>query len=176
MRPTLRHWAVLFSVIGLVLAADQLTKLYIESALAPGQTVVPIPALGDYFRIVRSHNTGAAFGFLPDAGWLFSIIAVAVSIGMLIAHRRMPAGDWGKRLAMGLVIGGALGNVIDRIRIDHVIDFINYRIPGVISNVSNIADHGIVGGVILLLILSWRSADDSPARATINTDHTPESE
>lgn len=176
MRPSLRHWAVLLAVIGLVLAADQLTKLYIESTLAPGQTVIPIPALGDYFRIVRSHNTGAAFGFLPDAGWLFSIIAVVVSIGMLVAHYRMPAGDWGKRLAMGLVIGGALGNVIDRIRIEHVIDFINYRIPGVISNVSNIADHGIVVGVILLLILSWRSADDSPARATMDTEHTPESE
>lgn len=164
MRPTFRHWAVLLAAIGIVLAADQLTKLYIESALAPGQTVVPIPALGDYFRIVRSHNTGAAFGFLPDAGWLFSIIAVIVSIGMLFAHGRMPAGDWGKRLGMGLLIGGALGNVLDRVRLDHVIDFINYRIPGVISNVSNIADHGIVGGVILLLILSWRSADDTAAQ------------
>jgi signal peptidase II len=176
MRPTFKHWAVLLAVIGLVLAADQLTKLYIESALAPGQTVIPIPALGDYFRIVRSHNTGAAFGFLPDAGWLFSIIAVIVSIGMLVAHARMPAGDWGKRLAMGLLIGGALGNVIDRIRIDHVIDFINYRIPGLISNVSNIADHGIVGGVILLLILSWRSADDSPVRASMDTEKRPENE
>jgi signal peptidase II len=175
MRPTLRHWAALFIVIGVVLAVDQLTKLYIESSLAPGQTVIPIPALGDYFRIVRSHNTGAAFGFLPDAGWLFSIIAVIVSIGMLIAHTRMPGGDWGKRLAMGLLIGGALGNVLDRIRVDHVIDFINYRIPGVISNVSNIADHGIVGGVILLLILSWRSADDSPAPAA-DTANPPESE
>src|SRR5690606_31330376 len=119
MRPTLRHWAVLFTVIGLVLAADQLSKLYIESALAPGQTVVPIPVLSDYFRIVLSHNTGAAFGFLPDAGWLFSIIAVCVSIGMLVAHQRMPAGEWGKRLAMGLVIGGALGNVIDRLRLEY---------------------------------------------------------
>ena len=176
MRPTLKHWAILFAVIGLVLAADQLTKLYIESAIAPGQTVIPIPALGDYFRIVRSHNTGAAFGLLPDAGWLFSIIAVIVSIGMVVAHGRMPAADWGKRLAMGLVIGGALGNVIDRVRIDHVIDFINYRIPGVISNVSNIADHGVVGGVILLLILSWRSADDSPVRAAVDSEHQPENE
>ena len=176
MRPTLKHWVILLGTIGLVLAADQLTKRYIESALAPGQTVIPIPALSDYFRIVRSHNTGAAFGFLPDAGWLFSIIAICVSIGMLLAHTRMPAADWSKRLAMGLIIGGALGNVIDRLRIDYVIDFINYRIPGVISNVSNIADHGVVGGVILLLILSWRSADDSPARAPVDTEHTTEHE
>lgn len=176
MRPTLKHWAVLLIVIGLVLAADQLTKLYIESTLAPGQTVVPIPALGDYFRIVRSHNTGAAFGFLPDAGWLFSIVAVGVSIGMLVVHARMPAADWGKRIAMGLLVGGALGNVIDRVRLEHVIDFINYRIPGVISNVSNVADHGVVGGVILLLILSWRSADDTSARAAIDTEQRPENE
>lgn len=176
MRSTFKHWIVLFAVIGLVLTADQLTKLYVESALAPGQTIVPIPALGDYFRIVRSHNTGAAFGFLPDAGWLFSIIAVAVSIGMLVAHRRTPASDWGKRVAMGLVIGGALGNVIDRVRIDHVIDFINYRIPGVVSNVSNLADHGIVGGVILLLILSWRSADETPLPETVGSEQKPENE
>ena len=103
MRPTLRHWAVLFSVIGLVLAADQLTKLYIESALAPGQTVIPIPALGDYFRIVRSHNTGAAFGFLPDAGWLFSIIAVGgsahfrqgdSSVVATVNDPYLPEGEW----------------------------------------------------------------------------------
>lgn len=174
MRPTFKQWAMLLAVIGGVLAVDQWSKLYIESVLAPGQTVLPIPALGDYFRIVRSHNTGAAFGFLPDAGWLFGLIAVGVSIGMLVAHARMPSGDWGKRLAMGLIIGGALGNVIDRLRIDHVIDFINYRIPGLFSNVSNIADHGIVGGVILLLILSWRSADKAAAHAAAADEQPPE--
>ena len=60
------------------------------------------------------------------------------------------------RIATGLICGGALGNAVDRIRHEHVVDFIHYQIPGVISNVSNLADHAIVFGVALILIESWR--------------------
>lgn len=170
MRPRAAHWAALLLVIGLVLAVDQAAKTLIESRLAPGEMALPIPAISDYFRIVRSHNTGAAFGLLPGAGGLFSVIAVGVSVAMLVAHARMPAGAWGKRLAMGLVAAGALGNVIDRVRVGYVIDFINYRIPGVISNVSNLADHAIVIGIIALLIMTWRRADEADAAS----EPTPE--
>lgn len=162
MRPTRIHWAVLITIVGMILAVDQATKMLVESRLAPGETIAPIAALSEFFRITHSQNTGAAFGLLPQFGDIISVIAVCVSIGMVVAHARMPAGQWGKRIAMALVIGGALGNVIDRLRVGYVIDFINYRIPGVISNVSNLADHAIVLGVILLLILTWRVAETTP--------------
>ncbi|MBK8138776.1 MAG: signal peptidase II [Chloroflexi bacterium] len=161
MRPTWRHWAVLLAIAGLILAVDQTTKQLIETRLAPGETIMPIGALSDYFRLTHSQNTGAAFGLLPQFGDVISVIAVGMSIAMLVAHGRMASDQWGKRVAMGMVIGGALGNVIDRVRVGHVIDFINYRIPGVISNVSNLADHAIVLGVIVLLILTWRTADEA---------------
>lgn len=159
-RPTLRHWAVFLGLIAAIIALDQAAKALIVSRIAPGQTVVVIEPLADFFRLTYSQNTGAAFGMLPSAGWVFSLIAVTVSIVMVIAHARMDRAAWGKRLAMAFIIGGALGNVIDRVRFDYVIDFINYRIPGVISNVSNIADHAIVGGVIALLVITWRADDE----------------
>lgn len=161
-RPALRHWAVFLGLIAAIIAADQIVKALIVARLAPGQTVVVIEPLADFFRLTYSQNTGAAFGMLPSAGWVFSIIAVGVSLVMLIAHARMDRAAWGRRLAMAFIIGGALGNVVDRVRFDYVIDFINYRIPGVISNVSNLADHAIVAGVIALLIITWR-AEDEPA-------------
>lgn len=164
MRPHFRHWAALLGLIALILLADQATKIIVASQLAPGQTVIPIPFLSDFFRITYSQNTGAAFGLLPQLGGAFSIAAVIVSIGLLFAHHKMPAGAWGRRISIALIIGGALGNVIDRVRIGYVIDFINYRIPDLISNVSNIADHAIVFGVILMLILTWNEEED-PAPA-----------
>lgn len=163
MRPTWRHWAVLLVIAGAILAVDQITKQLIETRLAPGETITPIGVLSDYFRLTYSQNTGAAFGLLPQFGDVISVVAVGMSIGMLVAHGRMASDQWGKRAAMGMVIGGALGNVIDRVRVGHVIDFINYRIPGVISNVSNLADHAIVLGVIVLLILTWRTTDETAA-------------
>lgn len=166
MRPGFKQWAVLFIVAAVVLAADQATKLMIEARLAPGETIIPIPALSDFFRIIHSQNTGAAFGLLPQFGGAFSIIAVLVSIGIVVVHSRMPAAAWGRRIAMGMLIGGALGNVIDRLRVEYVIDFINYRVPGVISNVSNLADHAVVIGVVALLIMTWRTADEVESNAS----------
>ncbi|MBK9124376.1 MAG: signal peptidase II [Chloroflexi bacterium] len=174
-RPALRHWTVFLGLIAAIIAVDQIAKALIIARIAPGQTVVVIEPLADFFRLTFSQNTGAAFGMLPSAGWVFSVIAVSVSIVMLIAHARMDRAAWGKRLAMAFIIGGALGNVIDRVRFDYVIDFINYRIPGVISNVSNIADHAIVAGVIALLIITWRAEDEKDAtQAAVPPTDTPD--
>jgi signal peptidase II len=113
---------------------------------------VPIPALGDFFRIIRSFNTGAAFGIFAEASDIFLVIAVVVVVVMLFFYPRIPRGQWLLRFGMGLIVGGAVGNAIDRLIYGHVVDFINYRIPNVLSNVSNLADHAITIGVILILI------------------------
>ena len=174
LRPNARHWAALLLLAGAALAIDQWSKAAIIARLYPGETVIPIPALGEVFRIVRSQNTGAAFGMFSGAGDIFSIIAVVAVIGMLIVHGRSAAGAWTQRIGMGLVMGGALGNVIDRLQHGHVVDFINYRIPGVISNVSNLADHAIVGGVLILVWLSWKTPDAPLAPVTQESPPTPE--
>lgn len=161
-RPSLIHWVVLFTLAGAALALDQLSKAVIIARLYPGETVIPMPALGEFFRIVRSQNTGAAFGMFSGAGDIFSVIAVIAVIGMTVVHGRSPAGAWAQRIGMGLVMGGAIGNVVDRLQHGHVIDFINYRIPGVISNVSNLADHAIVVGVLILVWVSWKTPVPTP--------------
>ena len=161
-RPTLKHWAVLIALAAATLAIDQFSKAAIIARLYPGETVIPIPALGEVFRIVRSQNTGAAFGMFSGAGDIFTVIALIAVVGMLVAHWRSPASAWAQRIGMALVMGGALGNVVDRLQYGHVVDFINYRIPGVLSNVSNLADHAVVGGVFVLVWLSWRASPESP--------------
>lgn len=156
MSRTLRNWIVLLGMIVTVLAADQVSKHLIIDRLAIGETRQPIPALSPFFQVTRSYNVGAAFGFLPQAGDLFLIVAVVVVIGMLYFYPRLPQEAWPTRLALGLICGGALGNALDRLQFGHVIDFIHYQIPGLISNVSNLADHAIVFGVIVVLLDSWR--------------------
>lgn len=151
-----RRWITLFSIIAAVLAVDQITKRIVVDTLRLGESRQPVPALADFFQITRSENSGAAFGVLSNAGDLFLVIAVIVSVVLIGYYRRLPDGVPLTRIGIGLVIGGALGNALDRIEYGAVVDFIHYQIPGVISNVSNLADHAIVFGVIILFVDSWR--------------------
>lgn len=156
LMPQLRRWSVLILVISVVLLVDQASKSLIMSRLVYGESIQPIPALSPFFQITYTENRGAAFGFLPQAGDLFLIIAFVVMIAMLFLYPRLQPNAWGARIAVGLICGGALGNALDRLQHGAVIDFIHYQIPGVISNVSNLADHAIVIGVLTMLIESWR--------------------
>jgi signal peptidase II len=168
MSPSLRRWLLLFAVIGLVLALDQLSKQIVIRNLLIGQTV---PVLAPLFSITYSENTGAAFGFLPQSGDIFLIFAVVIITALLIFYPRIPADDWLTRIGIALVCGGALGNAIDRLSHGAVIDFVHLQIPGVISNVSNFADHAIVLGVFLILIQSWRA--DSRKKKEANLTPQP---
>ncbi|MBZ0280460.1 MAG: signal peptidase II [Anaerolineae bacterium] len=150
-----RRWLQFALIVAGVLVFDQVTKRLIVEGLRVGETRRLIPALSPFFQITYSQNTGASFGFLPQAGDLFLLIALVVVIGMFIFYPRIPAEARITRLATAMICGGALGNALDRIEYGHVVDFIHYQIPGVISNVSNLADHAIVLGVILIFIESW---------------------
>lgn len=152
-----RRWLLALALITGVLALDLVSKKLITDNLILGEQREPIPALSSYFQITLSYNTGAAFGILPQAGNIILIIAVVVVAGMLLFYNRIPDNAPVTRIATGLIVGGALGNAIDRIQHGHVIDFIHYSLPQLdLSNVSNLADHAIVLGVILVLIDSWR--------------------
>ncbi len=156
MNPTLRRWLRLLVIVAMVLAVDQITKRLVVDNMILGETRRIIPFLSPLFQIVRSHNTGASFGLLPWAGDIFTVIALIVVCVLVYMYPRIPDEKRLAWLATGLIVGGALGNVLDRLSYGYVVDFINYQIPGVISNVSNLADHAIVLGVILFFISSWR--------------------
>jgi signal peptidase II len=148
----IKYWMLLLVTVAVTLTIDQITKQWVVTNLIMYESIEPIPAIGAFFRITRSFNTGAAFGLLSNASDIFLVIAVVIVAAMFWFYPRLPDGRWHVRVAMGLVAGGALGNAIDRLVYGHVVDFVNLRIPGVFSNVSNLADHAIVGGVLVIMI------------------------
>jgi signal peptidase II len=148
---------VLLGAAVVVFAIDQLTKAWIVAHLSLGETLTPIPAIGQYLALTRSLNTGAAFSILPQAGDLFLLIALAMIIGIIILYPRMAEGHWLERVAYGLLLGGVAGNAVDRIRLGYVVDFVLLQVKPLISNVSNLADHAIVIGILLLFVSQWQS-------------------
>lgn len=147
--------AMLFVIALVALLADQLTKRAVEATLSFGE-VMEIPGLSPYLTLTHSQNTGAAFSILQDANVF--IIIVAIVVGLLIVYYapRLPAEDWVSRVGLGLQFGGAMGNLVDRLRQGWVTDFIHPQIPqiGFDWPVSNIADICIVGGAIILIVSS----------------------
>lgn len=139
-------WLIV-SVVVIVL--DQLSKAWVLSSL-PEYTAIPV--IEGFWNWYRTYNTGAAFSFLSDAGgwqkYFFVVLAVAIS-GLLAAWlRRTARGDWKTALPYALVIGGALGNVIDRLLHGHVVDFIQWHWQEHYWPAFNLADSAIVAGAV----------------------------
>ncbi|PIQ83320.1 MAG: signal peptidase II [Candidatus Omnitrophica bacterium CG11_big_fil_rev_8_21_14_0_20_63_9] len=136
-------------VSGLVLAADQLTKAIVLDRLPPSE---PLPVLPPVLYFTYIHNTGAAFGLFKGQQLLFIIVSLAVIawMGWELAARAKPplVMRWG----CALVLGGAIGNLIDRLRFGYVVDFIDLRVWPVF----NIGDSAITIGVGLLLLHAFR--------------------
>jgi signal peptidase II len=142
----------------LVIALDQITKGAIEHSLGLYQSIIVLPVLD----ITRAHNTGAAFSFLAgEAGWqrwLFTVLAIGVSVALVLWLKRI---DFQARVlaaAVALILGGALGNVIDRLRLGHVIDFIHVHWGEHYFPAFNVADSAITIGAALLLLDAWLEA------------------
>jgi len=136
-----------------VMALDQWTKWLIVDRLEEFQQIVLLPVL----EIMRLHNTGAAFSFLSNASgwqrWVFVGLGVAVSVGILVWLRRLPAKGQGMLAAgLSLIVGGALGNVIDRVLHGHVIDFIRVHYDAHYFPAFNVADSAITIGAALIVL------------------------
>ncbi|UST99899.1 MULTISPECIES: signal peptidase II [Pseudomonas] len=143
----------------LVLVIDQASKFYFESKLEMFQQIVIIP---DLFSWTLAYNTGAAFSFLADSSgwqrWLFALIAIVVSAVLVVWLKRLGRNETWLAVALALVLGGALGNLYDRIALGHVIDFIlvhwqnRWYFPAF-----NIADSAITVGAIMLALDMFKS-------------------
>ena len=142
-------WLLLSAMVVLI---DQLTKSYITSHYGEFEFTTVLPILD----ITRMHNVGAAFSFLAGASgwqrWLFIALAVGVSIAIVVWLFRMPASKVLLAAGLSLVLGGAIGNVIDRIRLGHVIDFIHFHWDRAYFPAFNVADSAITVGAALLLL------------------------
>lgn len=133
-----------------VLALDQLTKYLVRTNLDLYESWMPIHWLSPYVAITRVRNSGAAFGIFPAGSTIFFLIGIAVVVAILYYYHELPPAHWGIRTALGMQLGGAIGNLTDRIRFDgHVTDFIHVTsFP-----VFNLADSCITIGVVLLVVL-----------------------
>ena len=137
---------ILPAVALLTLVADQISKYLVLSNLNLGQSWNPVASLTPWASITHVANTGAAFGLFPDRGSLFVVIAVIVVVAIIFYYRHLPAGQWWIKVSLGLQLGGALGNLLDRLRLGYVVDFIDFKIWPVF----NLADSSIVIGVAIL--------------------------
>ena len=137
----------------LVIVVDQLSKLWIERTMVLGDSFVVLPILD----IVRAHNTGAAFSFLADAGgwqrWAFTLLAVGVSTVLVFWLRKLSLATQGL-LAFGLalIVGGAIGNVIDRVEHGYVVDFVHAHWGTHYFPAFNVADAAISIGAVLVIL------------------------
>jgi signal peptidase II len=145
-----RVWVVPAVMVGVTLLLDQLTKQWILSALGPEPGARAIDVVEPWVRLVYTQNTGVAFSLFRNASNVFIPIALLICAGAVyyyatqLPNRRTPV-----QLALGLVLGGALGNIIDRVRLGFVVDFVQVgSFP-----VFNVADSAITVGTTLLLVV-----------------------
>jgi signal peptidase II len=139
----------------IVLVLDLATKRWVESALFHGEHI----PLTSFFNLVLAYNAGAAFSFLSDAAgwqrWFFSAIAAGASV-LIVYLLRKHAAEKLFCIALSLVLGGALGNLWDRITLGHVVDFLDFHIGGYHWPAFNVADSAIFVGAALLIVDSFR--------------------
>ncbi len=147
---------LLYATALVVIVADQLSKVWVLQVLGNREGSYR-PVLDDLLWLRLVHNSGAAFGMLNSASLLFAVAAAGVAAGILAYSRRLANASWLVRMGLGLELGGALGNLIDRLRFGYVVDFIDVRIePRLWPFVFNVADAAITVGVVLLLFTVFR--------------------
>lgn len=144
----------LLIIAGLIVFLDYYTKNIVRQSLSLGESWMPLDWLAPYARIVHWRNAGAAFGMFQSGGLIFTGLAIVVSIFIIFYFPQVPKEEWALRLAMGMQLGGALGNLLDRLLHDgYVTDFISVgTFP-----VFNIADSSISVGVCVLILGVWMS-------------------
>ncbi len=149
--------AIGLSLAGVIIAADQITKSLALEHLFNEPPIEVLP----FFNLVLVFNSGAAFGFLNNAGgWqnvFFIVVAVAVGVGIIVALWRIGAGNPQLSVSLSLILGGAIGNVIDRFRYGYVVDFIDIFYKHWHWPAFNIADAAITIGAVLLIVdsIGW---------------------
>lgn len=168
MKRYIKIYAVLFILAGLIVALDQWTKSWIRANITMGDVWYPVDWLAPFVKIVHWYNTGVAFGLFQGVGNVFMVLSFLVVLVIIYYYPRVPSSDWTLRLAMGLQLGGAIGNLVDRITIGHVTDFISIgTFP-----VFNVADSSISIGVAVLVLGIWIQEKNAKknAESVLNED------
>ena len=145
---------VLVAIVAVVVfALDRITKTVVESGVPLGSSV---DVVGQWVRISHVTNSGAAFGLLPERTTLLSILSVVAVLAIVFYYRRLAADSRLIAATLGMQLGGAFGNLVDRIGQGYVVDFVDVGIPGGVRFWAfNVADSSIVVGIIAVTVLLW---------------------
>jgi signal peptidase II len=165
------YWGI-FTIAAVIVALDQWTKWLVRTNIPATESWLPewLMWLSPYARIVHWYNRGAAFGMFQEGGMVFTVLAFVVIAAIIYYYPQVSRADWPLRLAMSMQMGGAIGNLIDRLTIGHVTDFISVgTFP-----VFNVADASItVGCVVLLLGVWWQERSAKKEKAQVGPTDQP---
>jgi signal peptidase II len=148
LKKYIKDYVFLLIIAGIIIGVDQWTKALVRNLIPFGESWPHLNWLTPYARIVHWNNTGAAFGLFQGYNIVFCVLAVIVSLAILYYFPRIPPQDWVIRVALSMQLGGAVGNLVDRVTMGTVTDFIS------VGNfaVFNVADSSISVGVAILLL------------------------
>jgi signal peptidase II len=155
IRPSGRPlWASFLGIAATVVALDQVTKAWVTSFLAPGRSV---DVIGDLIRLIHAQNNGGLFGLLHGQALPFALVSLVVVALIVTYHGRSGRSSY-LSITLGLLLGGALGNLVDRVRLGYVVDFVDAGIGGLRWYTFNVADASISFAILLLIAASvWPS-------------------
>ena len=170
MKKKFRDYLLLFLISVVIIVLDQWTKSLVRSNLALGETWMPWTWLSPYARVLHWYNNGVAFGLFQNGGIIFIILPIIVVLAIIFYYPQVPSEDWALRLALGLQLGGATGNLIDRLTIGHVTDFISVgNFP-----IFNVANSAITVGVFVLILGVWiQDRREKTAQNAAKAEETP---
>jgi len=150
---TSHHWVAFLLVAAGIVIADQLTKQWVVATVAYGSVM---PILGDTVRIWHVHNTGALFGLFRNQADLFAALSIGVVALIIWFHgRSVVTNGWFATLALGLLLGGAVGNLADRLRLGYVVDFVDMGIGDLRFYTYNVADAAVSAALVLLVLMAF---------------------
>jgi signal peptidase II len=144
------RWALFLGLAAAVVIVDQATKSWLSGLLEPGER---LSVIGDLVRIVHGQNDGAIFGLFRDQALLFGIVSIGV-VGLIVWYHGNSGRNTLLSIALGLLLGGAIGNAIDRFRLGYVIDWVDIGIGDWRFYTFNVADSAVSGAVLLLILIA----------------------
>ena len=152
------HWLIFFGLAAIIVVLDQLTKAWIIANITPGEA---IQIVGDYVRLVFSQNSGALFGMFRDNALIFGAVSIGV-IALIVGFHGRSAPSRATSIALGFLLGGALGNLLDRLRHGFVVDFVDLGIGDFRWYTFNVADAAISIAIVSLIVLAvWPAVGEA---------------
>jgi signal peptidase II len=144
------HWLVFLGLAAIIVVLDQLSKAWIVANLDPGEAM---RIVGDLLRLIYTQNSGGLFGMFQENAAVFALVSTAV-IGFIVLFHARSAPSLATSIALGLLLGGAVGNLIDRLRYGYVVDFVDMGVGDWRFFTYNVADAAITVAIISLIVLA----------------------